>query len=411
METKIKQYVDYQFRFDNREDIDDLKAEITANLIDRYYEYLNSGKSPNEAYVEAIKSIGDFSENPLNEVANEYSIKPSIPDILLLSSTILSIFGLLIFFFSGVVGTIITVISIVLYSASSYYLYSYSQYVRKEDKDIEKHHLLLTKIFKYLKTNFIFWAVNLSFILASLTLRLINTMTVLDPKVVLFSGLKEIIIVYICLYIIFLIIFLLFFRHIYKRLINHYYLLTGNKHLKGKIKETCEFLFSEEFKLRNIIFNPKFISIIILLIIIIQLFIKIKVEKYTVIKFPSVFGNKEEYTLEYYYSKMYILYLLENLKTDYFALSFVPFCAIIYNLVIIILTLFDKLKRKTWLLFGGFYLWYIATGVFYILLYSNEIEVNDGVLNYTVIMMVLFTIYLIIRYINIKRRQKDAISR
>src|SRR5690554_6936637 len=143
MKEKIRQYVNYQFRFDKREEIEEIKEEITANLIDRYNEYLDSGKSTEQAYIEAIKSMGDFSDNPENDISSEYSIKPSIPDILLLCSTILSIFGLLIILFSNVTGTIVTVISIVLFSGSAYYLYSYSQYIRKEEMNIEKHNLLL----------------------------------------------------------------------------------------------------------------------------------------------------------------------------------------------------------------------------------------------------------------------------
>ena len=397
MEEKIKQYVNYQFRFDKREDIDDLKEEIIANLIDRYNEYLSSGKNPEEAYITAIKSMGDFSENPINDISPEYSIKPSIPDILLLCSTILSVFGLLIILFNVIVGTITTAISIILYSASSHYLYSYSQYVRKEYKDIEKHNLLLTKIFKYLKTNFIFWAISLSFILSSLTVSILKSYVLFDPKFTLFSDIKDIIILYVTLFILFLFIFLLLFRHIYKRLMEHYYLLTGTNYLKGKIKESYEFLFGKvpKFKFRDIFLNDKIVSLIVLLIILIQLFLKITVKKYTIV------SN---------YSTLYFIYLFWNLGTKYFISSLAPLLFIIINITIILLILFNKLKNKMWLLFISFYLWFGSTHLLYTLFEKYDIEVTIVVLIYTYIMTILFTIFLIVRYF-IKRRIENGTSR
>ncbi len=147
MHDKIRQYVNYQFRFDERNDIEELKEEIIANLIDRYEEYRQKGLTEEEAYIEAIKSMGDFSQHEYNKISEEYSIKPQIPDILLMCGAILSIFGMILTLFNGIVGTIITAISILLFSGSAYYLYSYSQYIRKQHMDIEKHNLLLTKIF------------------------------------------------------------------------------------------------------------------------------------------------------------------------------------------------------------------------------------------------------------------------
>jgi len=57
MHDKIRQYVNYQFRFDERNDIEELKEEIIANLIDRYEEYRQKGLTEEEAYIEAIKSM------------------------------------------------------------------------------------------------------------------------------------------------------------------------------------------------------------------------------------------------------------------------------------------------------------------------------------------------------------------
>jgi len=130
MEDKIREYVNYQFRFDNREDIEEMKEEIIANLIDRYHEYLKEGKSKQEAYIEAIKQMGNFA-NVEEDIDNEFSLKPSIADVSLVVAMILSVFGLLLLFMNFLAGAITTVISIVCFSSASYYMYANSQYIRK----------------------------------------------------------------------------------------------------------------------------------------------------------------------------------------------------------------------------------------------------------------------------------------
>lgn len=158
MEEKIRQYVNYRFRFDRRPDVEELKEEIIANLIDRYYEKLNAGKTEEEAYVESIPSMGNFSE--YDNVPYEYSFKPSFSDIFLVCSVMTSIFSSLLTFVSSALGILVLMLSMLFFGSAARYLYAYSQYVRKEELDIPKHNLLITKIFKYVKTNFIFWAIS-----------------------------------------------------------------------------------------------------------------------------------------------------------------------------------------------------------------------------------------------------------
>jgi len=279
MEQKIRKYVNYQFRFDNRDGIDDLKEEIISNLIDRYQENLNAGKEDEAAYIEAIKSMGDFSENKINDIPEEFSDKPLIPDTLLVSGAILSVFGLLLTLFNPITGTLVTALSILIFSSSAYYLYSYSQYVRKQNMDIEKHNMLLRKIFKYMKTSFVFWAISLSFIMASLLMKLITSMVLIDPSQITFRTLNSYLTFYAILFIIALITFLLIFQNIYGRLMRQYYILTGTTRLVGKIREGYQFLYGSNHVETNksILLSEKFIPILGIIIILPQLFIPLQI--------------------------------------------------------------------------------------------------------------------------------------
>ena len=87
MNEKLKSYVDYYFRFDEREDIEEVKAEVLGNLIDRYEEYLEK-YDEEKAYVEAIKSMGDFKVN--EEIVED----PLLVDTGLLISLVTAIFAL-----------------------------------------------------------------------------------------------------------------------------------------------------------------------------------------------------------------------------------------------------------------------------------------------------------------------------
>lgn len=395
MEDKIRKYVDYQFRFDKRENLDDLKEEIVANLLDRYHEYLRNGKDPQEAYIEAIKSMGDFTEDHSNEIPSEYSFKPTIPDILLMCSTIMSIFGLIIFFLSNIIGTIITAISIITYSCSAYYLYSYSQYVRKEEMDIEKHNLLLSKIFKYLKTNFIFWVINLSFIFTSLIMGLISSIVLIDPEAALFTDVGTFILVYMILYCIFLTILIIIFYKIYQRLMNYYYLLTGTNYIKSKIHESWEFLFGKDMKnkLRRFIITNDFIAIILILMMFINFFILVKL-KHIDLNFGIIIYKNElyiSYILKYFFSK----HITEVLLAVFF---------LIYNIIFIVITFTKRIKSKTYPLIIGGYGWLIGGIIIYT--YLAYTKLNDRILIYDIIMFILFTLTLIIHY-RLKSKMKN----
>ncbi len=389
MEEKISQYVNYQFRFDKREDIEDLKAEIIANLLDRYHENLNTGKTSDEAYVAAIKSMGNFSENKVNMVSEEYSIKPSIPDILLLSGAILSIFGLLITMFNAVVGTIITAISIILFSGAAYYLYSYSQYVRKEQMDIEKHNKLLKKIYKYMKTSFAFWAISLSLTMAILVMHLITSLVLIDPKSVSFSSLTQYLSIYFFLFIFSLIIFLIIFAIIYSHFKRHLYVLIGSNSLTDKIRERYEFLYGDNsISNKHLILSRKFFPIFGIATILPQLF-------FSVIKYCDTIISG--YSFTHISTYILIIQIISLWDTQYWQHSIAPSIALIMAIVLITLALIKKFEME-WLLVIAYYFWFVSVILF--LDGFSQVYFNGGyAIIYSLFVILILTIILIYKKI------------
>lgn len=383
MEKKIKEYVNYQFRFDNREDIEDLKAEIIANLIDRYYEFLEKLNNPEQAYIEAIKQMGDFTDGEGIQIPEDFSIKPSIPDILLLAGAILSIFGLILVLYHAVVGTIITAISILLFSGSAYYLYSYSQYVLKNYMDIEKHNILLKKIFKNMKTCFVFWAISLSLILAKLISASILSLTIggsIDHNTIYILFILSFFV-----FILSLIILLIIFYFIYQRLINHYYYLTGDSNLKSSITDSYNFLKTKQgeknSKLRNIIISHWFLPTISLVYL---------------IPTALIIPNKVYLNYSSIYNITIINIITDTILSNYWYYGIFPALVLVFFITIIILRYFKKDFISDKLLIYTNYGWFI-TILYIIFLYKiGQTILEYYTFVYGLIFIILFTIYILV---------------
>ena len=344
MESKIKQYVDYQFRFDQREDLEDLKAEIIANMIDRYNENLKKGKDEETAYIDAVKSMGDFSEHKANHIPAEYSVKPSIADTLLMCGAILSIFALILTITSLVIGTLITALSIITFSGAAYYLYSQSQFIRKEELDIKKHHVILTKIYKYMKTAFAFWTISLSLIFTRMVMNFITMFAILDDPMAIVDDLKSFIIAYIILFILFFVIFVLVFKFIYDRLMVKYYLLTGSKQITGKISDSIHFLYGSDKKRKPLMLSKYTLPIIGIVMIIPQLFI----------------FNMVIHKSRFIYESPFAYGLLRLLFSEFWYFAIVPVITLGIIIVLMIRMLMDKLQRQ-WLLILCYFIYFISS--------------------------------------------------
>ncbi|MBW4258551.1 hypothetical protein KTG15_12775 [Methanobacterium sp. YSL] len=268
MKDKIKIYVDHYFRFDRRPDLDHLKAEIISNLSDKYDELIESGVDSEKAYIDVIKSMGDFNPPMDDTVPIEFSELPATPEYTLPTSAIISIFAVIFMFFNTLIGGITTAISIVLYAVGGYYLYAKAMHVKAKQLDIELHKTYLAKIFTYMKTAFFFWTVNLSYLLALIGQYVMKQVILLfkpdmeaDPDAWLnfiwTANIASILIFFVA-FIVLVIVFYL----IYKKLKYQYTLLTGETILKGKVRTSIDFLNEAPSKVKYA-FWVVFISIMV----------------------------------------------------------------------------------------------------------------------------------------------------
>lgn len=248
MYNKIKSYVSYQLRFDSSSDKDEKIDEITANIFDKYEELIKEISNPEQAYIEAIKTMGDFGQEK-----HEKTHDPNIAEMLLLTGTILSVFGLLLTFISTIAGGLVIALSIVSYAVGAMYLYQKSQYIKQEEFDLDKHKHYLTKIFSYLKTNFIFWAMGLSLLITKIVHSLLGTIIVLgsSQSVMDMDDLRNLIILSFFIFITLFIVFLLIFKSYYNKLLTKYYFLTGEKSLEGVHNKAQQFMNEDNMSLSS----------------------------------------------------------------------------------------------------------------------------------------------------------------
>lgn len=242
MKKKIREYVYYQLRFDNDAGNEELKEEIISNISDRYDEIFEKTNDSNYAYISAIKSMGDFAEDK-NIEKEKVAYKPSIPEMFLIAGVILAIFGVLIVLFSSVAGAIVIMISIVAFSVGANYIYQESQYIKEVEYDIEKHNDYLTKIFSYVKTCFVFWAIGISYLVAAVINSVISSIMLVETVGSL--GMDEFTTVIIISFVLFILIFitlLSIFKKIHDKLIARYYELTGESKLDSKLETAKSFM-------------------------------------------------------------------------------------------------------------------------------------------------------------------------
>ena len=266
MKNKIKTYVDHYFRFDKREDLDALKAEITSNLFDRYDEATLSGLSEQEAYIKAVKSMGDFQAATYNQMNEEDKVMPSFHEYLLPVSAILAVFSFILIFLNGIAGGVLTALSISLYAIGGTYLYHKAMHVKSNDMDIELHKNYLTKIFKYMKTSFAFWSFNIAYLVA-LVVQMISQFIIFIFKADATPDLSQIestlqvfIVLSILSFIVTLIVMIIISFNVYKRLKLKYYILTGEKELPGKIKSSFDFISGLDMpKAKDVLFKLSFV--------------------------------------------------------------------------------------------------------------------------------------------------------
>lgn len=251
MNKKIKTYVDHYFRFDKREDLEQLKEEIIGNLSERYEALIEEGMDEQKAYIEVVKTMGDFQTPSYNEVPETYKKLPSLPDYLLPISVILAVFATILLLMSAVVGGVMTSLSIICYATGGYYLYAKAMHVKSEEMDIELHKSYLQRIFKYMKTSFVFWSLNISYLIAVIIQAISQWILVImnadtNPDFEYIQGVFQMFVVLsVVSFIIAFVVLLIVFRNLYQRLMRKYYVLTGESYIQSKLQDSIDFMVSD----------------------------------------------------------------------------------------------------------------------------------------------------------------------
>lgn len=235
MHEKIKNYIHYQFRFDQRENIEMIKQEMIANLIDRYDDLIKQGYSEKEAYIETVKRVGNVDETKELKVDEIYHEKPTWALISMITVSVLAIGGLLISIISNLYGLIITVISICLFATASYALYADSQYKRALEHDIDSQKTYFQNILKTYNKNYVIWSITIAIVFSSVVLNLIFLLSTESISGIMLEGnLGQIVVVFFILwFVIFLILFAIlksFQGSLYKKYIQ----ITGDLNQQNK---------------------------------------------------------------------------------------------------------------------------------------------------------------------------------
>ena len=76
MKKKIESYIAYEFRnIEKTDEVLEAMEEAYANLSDLYDDLIAKGKDQEEAYIESIKRLGEFSKEFTKKEKVEYAVK------------------------------------------------------------------------------------------------------------------------------------------------------------------------------------------------------------------------------------------------------------------------------------------------------------------------------------------------
>ena len=137
MQQKIVDYVNYQFRFDQRENVEAIKQEMIVNLTDRFQDLVDQGLDEKAAYIETVKRLGHIEETIESQVNPLYIEKPTRSLIAMITVSVLAIGGLVLSVISNLVGLVVTLGSVGVFATASYALYADSQHKRAIEYDID----------------------------------------------------------------------------------------------------------------------------------------------------------------------------------------------------------------------------------------------------------------------------------
>ncbi len=236
MEDKIRKYVEYHFRFKKGKEKDELVEEVYTNLLDRFNALKEDYGDEEKAYRETIARMGDFSKIEADDNP-EYSLLPRVYDVGLIVALALSVFGLVAIFLHSSLAFILTVVSIVIFVASAYYIYHKAQYEKNVNGDIDTFHLYLDKSFSYLKTVFIFWALTFTILLGLLFAGIFTFMSGVNNAMEAFSSPGQLVLAYLLSFLVAAALIGGLFYLIYTKIMEHYRYISGKSHLEGSFQK------------------------------------------------------------------------------------------------------------------------------------------------------------------------------
>ena len=167
MKKKIESYIAYEFRnIEKTDEVLEAMEEAYANLSDFYEDLIAKGKDQEEAYIETIKRLGEFSKEFTKKEKVEYAVKPKWADTLLVISVVFGIASLPVLFLNLLIGSLLLMVSAGCFSVSAYFLYENANFALVEKKDLYYHNHTLEKIYKFVRLNKNFWMISISLIIA-----------------------------------------------------------------------------------------------------------------------------------------------------------------------------------------------------------------------------------------------------
>ena len=195
MEEKLRKFVEYHYRFNDARDKDQKIEEVYNKLLVQYNTLKDRYGDEERAYRETISHIDAFADVE-REIRSEYTRGPRFYDVGMVLALVVSVFAMLAFFIAASLAFVLTVISIMLFSGSGYYIYHQAQYEKNVNGDIDRFDHYLDRSFSFLRTAFIFWAITFTILFGQLIADMFLFMEGLSDPFNTFTNFEQFVMLY-----------------------------------------------------------------------------------------------------------------------------------------------------------------------------------------------------------------------
>ncbi len=242
MQQKIVDYVNYQFRFDQRENVEAIKQEMIVNLTDRFQDLVDQGLDEKAAYIETVKRLGHIEETIESQVNPLYIEKPTRSLIAMITVSVLAIGGLVLSVISNLVGLIVTLGSVGVFATASYALYADSQHKRAIEYDIDCQKTYFKSIMKTFNQNYVIWSLTVAIVFSGVVLNLIFMVSSDNlSEIILAGNLNQVILVYFLLWFFSFSVLFAILRSLQGILYQKYIHITGDSSRSNQLRKTHHF--------------------------------------------------------------------------------------------------------------------------------------------------------------------------